>query len=320
MPIEKRRILITGACGFTGRHLIARLARERPSAIIGLDITEPGNSEPIGWEYSQCDLTDADAVDRTVSTARPDTVFHLAGVVRAASRDAFYRVNVDGSANLWSAVRRTAERRGSPVRLITIGSAAELGFQGASRLPVTEEAVCAPRSGYGRSKWEATRRAIAQPADGPLRIVVARTFNLIGPGQDEGSAPGTFARQVLAVVAGQSKAVHCGNLEPRRDFVDVRDAVDAYVTLARSGRPGQIYNVCAGRSYRIGDLLKHLVDHCGGNIPVVPDPSRVRRDDLADIYGDRTKITEETGWRPRIPIAQSLEDLLASQHRIRHAA
>ncbi|NLX97761.1 MAG: NAD-dependent epimerase/dehydratase family protein [Rhodopirellula sp.] len=308
----RNRILITGACGFTGRHLIARLAIERPAAITGLGV---GNRPaPTGWTHVACDLTDEAAVDREVAAARPEVVFHLAGAIRAASADAFRRINVEGFRNLCSALRRMAQRSGRPVRMVAVGSAAEIGSAGMSHPPVNEDVACVPESDYGRSKWEATQLALAEPPDGLLQIVVARAFNLIGPGQGDASAPGSFARQVLAVAAGRSAAVKCGRLDTRRDFVDVRDAAEAYLALARHGRPGQVYNVCAGRSHRIGDLLDYLIDAVGGRIPVVAESLPARQGDVADIFGDHAKIVEQTGWQPRISIEQSLSELLGSPY------
>jgi GDP-4-dehydro-6-deoxy-D-mannose reductase len=316
--MRDRRILITGACGFTGRHLVARLKAERPAAIVGLDVYLHSQAGQAGWHSVRCDLTDPAAVRRAVVAARPDVVFHLAGRFRAASADQFRQANVEGLRHLCAALRQAAEATRRQIRMVAVGSAAEIGT--AARLPVTEDAVCLPRSDYGGSKLEATRLALSEPADGPLAILVARPFNLIGPGQDEHSAPGSFARQVAAVARGEADAVHCGNLDTRRDFVDVRDAVEAYVALANQGRPGHIYNVCAGRSFRIRDLLQILIDATGGNVPVLADPSRIRPNDVLDIYGDHAKLTQETGWEPRIPLHQSLTELLDSVRVARRAA
>ncbi|NUQ63931.1 MAG: NAD-dependent epimerase/dehydratase family protein [Pirellulales bacterium] len=318
--MHRRRILITGACGFTGRHLSARLADQQPAAMTGLDSVQREVLAGGQWTYVRCDLSDRDLLRSEVHRASPDLVFHLAGLIRADSPDEFHRVNVEGFRGLLSALRQDAKRRGRKIRVVAVGSAAEIGLAGVSCLPVTEDAPCRPDSDYGRSKWEATRLALAEPADGPLEVIVARVFNLIGPGQGTGSAPGSFAHQVAAVARGDADAIRCGNLDARRDFVDVRDAADAYIALARHGRPGQLYNVCAGRSYRIGDLLDHLLRAAGSRAPVLIEPSRIRANDVPDIYGDHGKVTRETGWQPAIPIHQSLAELLESVSDLRRAA
>lgn len=311
--LSNRRVLVTGAAGFSGRHLVARLRSRRPAAIVGLDRTPATPATPLAVDdYLGCDLTDRRAVDRAVFRACPDVVFHLAGLFGSASADEIWNVNVCGFGHLCEALRNCRRDPGCPIRMVTVGSAAELGTAGAAELPVTEAAPCLPESPYGKSKLAATRLALEEPAGGPLRIVVARPFNLVGPGFAADLALGSFARQIVAVTRGEAAAVRCGALHPKRDFVDVRDAAEAYLALAEHGRPGEVYNVCSGRSCPIGDLLRQMIALAGGGVPVLEDRSRFRRGDLADVYGDRSKITRDTGWRPAIPIHRSLADLMAS--------
>ena len=309
-PLAGRRVLVTGVGGFSGKHMVERLRFRSPAAIVGLDRAA---AVPAGLDlYIECDLTDPDAVWNAVFRARPDVVFHLAGLFGAASPEVIWEVNVRGFGHLCTALRSYQQEPGYPIRLVTVGSAAELGSAGAAELPVTEEAACRPETDYGKSKLAVTRLAQAEPTDGPLQIVIPRVFNLVGPGLSGSLSLGSFARQIDAVGRGAAAVVRCGPLFARRDFVDVRDAVEAYLALAERGRAGQVYNVCAGRSYRIGDQLQEMIESAGGNIPVAEDRSGPRRGDLPDIYGDHTKITRETGWRPTIPMRRSLADLMAS--------
>jgi GDP-4-dehydro-6-deoxy-D-mannose reductase len=306
------RTLITGSCGFTGRHLVAHLCQHSRAPIIGTDMVAE-SSAPL-HAYFRCDLTDRDAVDRLVHAARPHFVFHLAGLLGGGgtSDEEIMRVNMGGFMCLVEALRCHAEQTGKAIRMLTVGSAAELGFEGAARLPVVEEADCKPDSPYGRSKWEVTRLALAEPLHSPLQIVVARPFNLVGPGLSTQLALGNFARQIARAVRGEEHTVRCGPLDTRRDFVDVRDAVAAYCAVMKSGRAGNLYNVCVGRSYRLGRLLDVLVTLANVKIRIVSDASRHRTGDLKDIYGDHSKITRECGWKPTIGIEHSLADLLAA--------
>ena len=309
-PLVKRRILVTGVGGFSGRHLVSRLRLRGPGAIVGLDCAV---GLPVDLDlFIECDLTDPGAVSEAVWRARPDVVIHLAGVFGAASPKVIWSVNFRGFGHLCAALRGYQREKGLPIRLVTVGSAAELGSTGAARLPVTEKAACLPETDYGKSKLAVTRLAQMEPTDGPLQIVVARPFNLVGPGLSGSLSLGSFARQIAAVNRGEAEAIHCGPLSARRDFLDVRDAADAYLGLAERGRAGQVYNVCAGRSFQIGDQLQEMIAAAGGGIPVVEDSSRRRRGDLPDIYGDHTKITRETGWHPTIPMWRSLADLMGS--------
>lgn len=307
--IAGSRVLVTGACGFSGRHLVRRL-REFPGLrIIGLDCL-PAGDLPLDKHFV-LDLGGEDMVADAVERARPDLVFHLAGLLRGASLEELRLVNFDGFVCLCRALRHFAGRTGRSVRMVTVGSAAEIGPVDGLPMPLAENVPCRPETPYGKSKWEATRRALAEPAGSPLAIVVARPFNLIGPGLPPQLSLGNFARQIAAVVAGTADAVRCGPLDARRDFVDVRDAVDAYIALAVDGRRGEIYNVCSGRSHRIGDLLEAMRQLAG--VPVaVESMGSAHAAGVSDIVGDASKIHRETGWEPRIPIEQSLADLLSS--------
>lgn len=306
--MDQERVLVTGAAGFTGRHLLSRLKAEGRPWVAGTDVSPEG---PQGLDaYHPCDLTNPPAVAELVARARPSIVFHLAGLLGAAPEEAMRRVNVDGLRNLCEALGGHGAEADSPVRMVVVGSAAELGRRGAATLPVSEDAPCQPESPYGRTKWEATQLALAQPAGGPVAVVIARPFNLVGPGLPAALSLGHFARQIAEVLRGRADALRCGPLDARRDYVDVRDAAEAYVRLALGGHPGEIYNVCAGRSYRLDDLLGQMIARAGRPVKVLSDPSRRRPGDLADIYGSYAKLHRDTGWEPRIPIEQSLADLV----------
>jgi GDP-4-dehydro-6-deoxy-D-mannose reductase len=306
----KRRVLVTGIGGFAGRHLAERLCRDGDVELHGLGTAAVGGV-PCD-RYFACDLTDASIVSRTIDESRPDVVYHLAARLGGTTPDRLREVNVRGFMLLCDALRRTAERRGAAVRMLALGSAAELGATGAAKLPIREDAPCEPETAYGRSKWEMTQRALREPAHGPLRIVVARTFNLVGPGLGPHLALGRFARQIVAVGRGEADCLRCGNLAGRRDFIDVRDAAAIYVALAEQGRPGELYHVCAGRSYCIGELLERMIAASGFDVRVVSETDPNRAGDLADVYGDPTKTETATGLRPTISIDDSLRDLMHS--------
>ena len=304
------RILITGVCGFTGRHLVAHLCRISSAAIVGIDTREDPNLPIDG--YHRCDLTNRDDMDRAVTNARPTVVFHLASLIGSAEPAELARVNVGGFQCLSDTLRRHAAKTGTTIRVVTIGSAAEIGTAGAAKLPVSEEARCEPETAYGRSKLEVTRLAMLEPASSPLKFLIARSFNLLGPGLSSTLSLGSFVQQVAAAVRGETESVRCGSLETSRDFVDVRDAASAYCSLAQVGRPGQIYNVCRGRSYRLGRLLDMLLTLAYVKVRIVSDSRTPRQGDVKDIYGDCSKIVRETGWKPAISIEHSLMDMLAA--------
>jgi GDP-4-dehydro-6-deoxy-D-mannose reductase len=173
---------------------------------------------------------------------------------------------------------------------------------------ISEDDPIGPSDPYGVSKLAQEMLAMrAQHAP----VFVARPFNHAGPRQAPSYSTSSFARQIAHIEAGRAAPVlRVGNLESRRDITDVRDIVRAYVAIVERGRPQRPYNVCSGQAYRVRDLLDALVSLSHVPIAVELDPARLRPSDNPVIAGDRSRLTAETGWVPRIPIEQTLADLL----------
>jgi nucleoside-diphosphate-sugar epimerase len=303
----RRRVLITGVNGFTGRHLAATLGRDPGLVVLGTG-RRPRAARPLAG-YRPCDLADREQVGRLVVWAQPDVVYHLAAAWGDASPAELEAVNVHGFEHLRDQLRRFAA--GRRVRLLVIGSAAEIGPVAAEQLPVDELVACRPVTPYGASKHAVVKAALAEPADTGLEIVVARPFNLLGAGLDRRLAPGGFAAAVAAVARGETDTIHTGWLEARRDYLDIADAVAAYRLLAERAAPGTLVHICSGHSVRMGDLLAELIGLAGVR-PTVHAAAAPRPHDIADIRGSHARLTALTGWRQRVPIEQSLAALLAA--------
>lgn len=300
------RILVTGATGYLGRHLIARLTDGGPYELATFGRSPPRNQP--GVNFLTGDLLDRGAVSGAIAAARPNWVFHLA-YLRAANDSAAEAANVAAFGNLAGALETSAEAAGKPVRLVVVGSAAEIGPRTAARSPVSETDPCEPANGYGRTKLRLTQLALGRGRHPKLNVVVARVFNLIGPGQDGRLVLGSIAEQLRGILRGEQRELRSGPLEARRDFIDARDAAAALELLALRGRSGELYNVCSGRSHQVGDLARVLVDLARVSTPITVDPALARPGDPPDIFGDPRKIRGQTGWRPTIPIERSLADL-----------
>jgi GDP-4-dehydro-6-deoxy-D-mannose reductase len=145
-----------------------------------------------------------------------------------------------------------------------------------------------------------------------LHVVRARAFNHTGPGQTPRFAVPSFAKQVAQIeVARQDPILEVGNLSALRDFLDVRDVVEAYVALMELGKPGEAYNVCSGRGVAMQTILEELVARSKVGITVTVDPALIRPVDVPELVGDNAKIQRDTGWKPEIPLDQTLTDVLA---------
>ena len=300
-------VLITGAAGFAGRHLIDLLASGGRPLIAW---HRPGGSAPyerpgVAWEA--VDLLDRAEVRAAVSRARPEVVYHCAGeahVGRAWEQTySALALNVLGTHHLVDALADT----GQASRVLVPGSAT---IYAPSPEPLAEAHTIRPTSPYALSKLAQELAAAGRPeAVAPL---LARAFNHFGPGQSPLFSTASFARRIAEVEAGAQPAeVRVGNLDARRDMTDVRDTVRAYVAIAEGGVPGRVYNVCSGRAVAIGELLDMLLSRARVAIPVVRDPALYRREDHPLVLGDPARLRSELGWRAEIPLEQSIDDVLA---------
>ena len=297
--------LVTGAAGFAGSHLVEHLLENEARVAAwghGPIPSSLRSSDRILW--TAVDVTDPAAVEAALGETRPSAVYHCAGIadVHSTWSDSAtaLRVNVLGTHNLLSALERGAID--APV-LIT-GSA--LVYK-PSDAALSEDSPIGPASPYGVSKL--AQELVGLAARG--RVIVARPFNHAGPRQAPAYVTSSFARQIAEAEAGiRQPVLEVGNLEARRDITDVRDTVRAYALLMQKGQAGRPYNVCRGEAFRVGDLLDALVRQSQAAIEVRTDPARLRPNDMPVVLGDPSRLERDTGWKPRIPIEQTLRDLL----------
>jgi len=257
-----------------------------------------------------CDLTAPGDVAKVLDAERPDRVFHLAGAAVVgtswAERADVLRTNLEGTYQLLEGLRA----RPTPCLLVSSGEV--YGAVPERDQPIREDQLLSPLSPYALSKacQEMYARYYAQ-AEG-LPLVVVRAFNHVGPRQGPGFVWSDIARQVAAIERGASPPVlEIGTVTTRRDFTDVRDMVRAYWLALEHGRPGETYNAASGTPTAIREILDGFLALASRPIEVRPSPARVRPVDLPLLSGDARRLTTLTGWRPRIPLRQSLTDVLA---------
>jgi GDP-4-dehydro-6-deoxy-D-mannose reductase len=184
-------------------------------------------------------------------------------------------------------------------------------------LPIAESQCFSPVTLYAVSKIAQEMLANTYHAAHGMRVIRARAFNLTGPGESSRFVTSAFAHQIAEIEAGRREPVlRVGNLEAVRDFTDVRDAVRAYRLLAECGEPGGVYNVCSGQGTSIRQVLDALLAlSTVRNISVELDPERLQHADVPAQVGDGTRLRQATGWAPRIPLRQTLLDVLDSWRR-----
>ena len=286
------RVLVTGATGFVGRHLVAHLDAAGDDVTISeAEICEPGSLEA---EFLQ---------------GRPDTVYHLAAQADVQASfvepSTTLRVNVEGTSNVLEAARRAGASR-----VVVVSSADVYGRVDPASLPVGETAAMRPVTPYGASKAAAEMVCVQAALGRGLDVIRARAFNHLGPGQSDRFVAAALAARVAVSERTGSDVVRVGNMQARRDFTDVRDVVRAYRLLATNGTAGEAYNVCSGTTRSISELAEALIARARHPMRLATDSELLRPVDVSEVRGDPTKLHDATGWRPEVPLEQTLDDLL----------
>jgi len=296
-------ILVTGSLGFVARHLIPELERA------GHEVIRHDIEYRDGCHY--CDLRDKDASRKLIKTLKPDACVHLAGIafVPMGWRDPelVYSVNLMGTLNLLEAFRHE-----QPEARVLVVSSSLIYRNSGPEQRLDEQAYMYPPDIYAISKIAADLTALGYAARYGMPVMTARPINHIGPGQSPQFVTSSFAAQLKGMAAsGQAGTIHVGNLESRRDFVDVRDVVRAYRLLVERGQPGEPYNIATGELHAIREVLDRLCAIAGVHPGIEIDPGLYRPTDSSPLM-DIGKIRAQTGWEPRIPLEKTLRDLYAS--------
>lgn len=308
----KKRVFITGATGFVGRHLIKALSSSEREIFGSCFPEHPEHCRiPEEVKLIHLDIRQGEELKRVIKEIRPGYVFHLAAVsnVRRSweDRKGTMEVNLVGTFNLLEAVRSEAPQ----ARVLFISSSDVYGVLEPTDRPLRESDEVKAVNPYAFSKASGEMLcqfySLVKEAD----VVISRSFPHTGPGQSPDFVCSDWAFQLARIERGDKEPViEVGNLEIKRDFSDVRDTVRGYISLVEKGRCGEIYNVCSGRAIPLSWILKTLADFSSKKVDIRTDPAKLRKTDIPVLYGDRTKIKKETGWEPAIPLEETLLQLL----------
>jgi GDP-4-dehydro-6-deoxy-D-mannose reductase len=308
-----RRILITGAAGFVGTYLCAALAHRFPSDNL---VRLTAALEPKDGHIA-LDLLDRGSVDHVVATTKPDLVIHLAAQSSTAlgsvrSEDT-WAVNVTGTLNLATAICRHNLHA-----TVLFASSSEVYGASFLRGPASEASPALPLSEYAKSKFVAENLLDAM-LPGSNRLIIVRPFNHSGPGQRETFVLPSFATQIARIERGSQPAeLYVGDLDVCRDFMDVRDVVEAYIALIEraAALPKRfVCNIASERIFSLRHLVEVLRSRSEATFRIVVDPARLRSNDIRVASGDAGLLRAATEWRPHVSIEVLLASLLEDARR-----
>jgi GDP-4-dehydro-6-deoxy-D-mannose reductase len=299
------RVLITGITGFVGSYM-TEYALAHGAEVFG-SMRWRSKTENIDHLRARIGLIECDLLE----ISEPTHVVHLAaqsfvGASWKAPAETL-STNITAQVNLLEAIRGL---KITP-RFLAIGSSEEYGLVHPDELPIKETNPLRPLSPYAVSKVTQDMMGYQYFKSYGLPIIRTRAFNHEGPRRADVFVTSNFARQVAEIEAGRQPVILVGDLKPRRDYSDVRDIVRGYWTLLERGEPGEVYNLCSGRSWAIQQVLDFLLERSRiKGITVRTDPARMRPSDVMELEGDPGKIERATGWKVEIPFERTLTELL----------
>lgn len=301
------KVLVTGANGFVGNHLVKELA-DNGYEVIGIGGSQGAEqANPAISSYLQLDLTKPEEAQKIDFTG-VEFVIHLAGLAAVGPSFDNPYLYVSTNAGIEINLFEAALAQNVFPRFLVISSGSL--YDPKAPLPLNEQSRVVPNSPYAVSKIGQEQMGHYYNGRG-FEVMVARPFNHIGPGQNLGFIVPDLTKQVIDVEKGQATEVLVGNLEAKRDYTDVRDIARAYRLIIEKGKAGETYNICSGRSLSGQEILDLILSTAGSSVTVTQDPARMRPADTPDIYGSHDKLTTDTGWEPTIDIKTTISDVVA---------
>jgi GDP-4-dehydro-6-deoxy-D-mannose reductase len=302
------RVLVTGASGFVGRHVVEAF-HARGHEVMGTWRERPHHALEADVLWVQLDVLDRERLASLILDLQPQAIVHLAAAALPAGFDAEpwpgFETNVRGTLQVVMAATLVKK----PPRVLVVSSGEVYGRVGSR--PHRETDPPRPTSLYGASKAGAEAVALGIAARHRVPVVIARAFNQTGPGQPDAYVCSRLAREAVRPLRGEPHgSIEMGNLDARRDFLDVRDASRAYALLVEKGKPGEVYNVCSGRARSVREIATILSREIELARPIKLRSTAARRRplDLPTLVGSPAKI-RRLGFHPRIALGETLRDL-----------
>lgn len=314
-----KRMLITGFSGFVSRHFLNYLVENNLSyEVLGVDVNPPkfameDYAPTLAMSFEQVNLLDKEAVEDMIATFRPDYILHLASFSSVAyswqhPADCFMN-NTSIFLNVTEALRKHDL---CDCRLLSVGSSEEYGDVKKEELPLQEDMPLVPVNPYAVARVSQEMMAKVLADSFGMQIMLTRSFNHMGPFQDERFVIPSFVRRILDIAESGAKSgeIETGDTSIVRDFVDVRDVVRAYYRLLLDGKSGEVYNICGEKGVSLAEVVDQIADIVGVSVTTRVNPDFVRPGDNQVVIGSAEKIRQDIGWTAEIPLRQTLMDMI----------
>lgn len=317
------KIVITGFSGFVASHFMDYLYNNHSDyEVYGVSLGKPifdykKYSDKMKIEFHEMDLMDSRSLCDLFSDIKPDYVLHLAAFSSVAyswqhPEDSFTN-NCNIFLNLIDAIKKSS----FDCRILSVGSSEEYGNVSHEDLPIRENQPLKPLSPYAVARVSQEQLSKVYVDAFGMQIIMTRSFNHIGPRQDERFVIPGFVKRILDIKrAGLTEGeIETGDLFIVRDFVDVRDVVDAYYKLLLNGTPGEVYNICSGKGIALSEIVKIIADEVGVEVKTRINPEFIRPNDNKEIVGTPYKIETELGWKRNWKFRDTIKDMIAYEVR-----
>lgn len=313
-----KKIAITGFSGFVASHFLDYLADENIECeVLGLDRCTPRidiskYTEKIPISFSIIDLMDREALMACLSSFNPDYILHLAAFSSVAYSWKHPSESFTNNSNIFLNLIDTVREINPECRILSVGSSEEYGNVSRNDLPLKESQRVNPVSPYAVARVSQELMSKVYVKAFGMNVIMTRSFNHIGPRQDDRFVIPSFIKRIIEIKnTGKTEGeIETGDTTIIRDFVDVRDVVRAYYMLLENGTPGEIYNICSGKAYKLSELINWIAEDVGVKVTTKVNPEYVRPDDNREIVGSPYKIQSELGWKRQRDIRETLHDMI----------
>ena len=290
--------------------------------VFGIDIRKPAfdttvYASRINIQFREVNLLDGQGLKAILEEFKPQYILHLASFSSVAFSWQHPEESFVNNTNIFLNLTSALKELELPCRVLSIGSSEEYGNVSKEQLPLREDMLLKPVSPYAVARVSQEMLSKVFVDSYHLDIILTRSFNHIGPWQDERFVVPSFIRRILDIKEnGASEGtIETGDTTIIRDFVDVRDVVNAYYMLLMDGTPGEIYNICSGTQIALSEIIDQIADIVGLRVATRVNPEFVRPNDNRIVVGSHDKLTKELGWEPVIPWKQTLCDMVAEMSR-----